>query len=214
MKCSASARVQARRFPAVRWGLYIKQRAGGRSEGASEFASAEWGLSLACLYAGAGPGGRRVLLQAVSTRILGRRTAPFPPFLIPNRVPHGFTQDMRRMSPELPHERRDLLGRGGRRLGLHRPHLAAATNKMPRGKHTRDKRRGSSPPRPRPATCPRPCRSRFRLSLQRVAFAPGMLRRGRPRPAHPFKNTSPRTPFPLAWRRRGACRRHGVACAA
>ena len=26
-----------------------------------------------------------------STRILGRRTAPFPPFLIPKRVPHGFT---------------------------------------------------------------------------------------------------------------------------
>ena len=27
----------------------------------------------------------------VSTRILGRRTAPFVPFLIPYRVPHGFT---------------------------------------------------------------------------------------------------------------------------
>ena len=27
----------------------------------------------------------------VSTRILGRRTAPFPPVLIPHRVPHGFT---------------------------------------------------------------------------------------------------------------------------
>ena len=27
----------------------------------------------------------------ISTRILGRRTVPFPPFLIPNRVPHGFT---------------------------------------------------------------------------------------------------------------------------
>ena len=27
----------------------------------------------------------------VSTRILGRRTAPLPPFRIPNRVPHGFT---------------------------------------------------------------------------------------------------------------------------
>ena len=27
----------------------------------------------------------------VSTRILGRRTAPFPPFLIHHRVPHGFT---------------------------------------------------------------------------------------------------------------------------
>ena len=26
----------------------------------------------------------------VSTRILGRRTAPFPPFLILNRSPHGF----------------------------------------------------------------------------------------------------------------------------
>ena len=29
----------------------------------------------------------------VSTRILGRRTAPCPPFLIPTRVPRGFTQD-------------------------------------------------------------------------------------------------------------------------
>ena len=26
-----------------------------------------------------------------STRILGRRTAPFPPFLIPTRAPHGIT---------------------------------------------------------------------------------------------------------------------------
>ena len=29
----------------------------------------------------------------MSTRILGRRTAPFTPFLIPSCVPHGFTQD-------------------------------------------------------------------------------------------------------------------------
>ena len=29
----------------------------------------------------------------VSTRILGRRMAPFPLFLIPHHVPHGFTQD-------------------------------------------------------------------------------------------------------------------------
>ena len=29
----------------------------------------------------------------ISTRILGRRAAPFPPFRITNRVPHGFTQD-------------------------------------------------------------------------------------------------------------------------
>ena len=29
--------------------------------------------------------------EQVSTRVLGRCTAPFPPFLIPNRVPHGFT---------------------------------------------------------------------------------------------------------------------------
>ena len=29
----------------------------------------------------------------ISTRILGRRTAPFPTFLITNRAPHGFTQD-------------------------------------------------------------------------------------------------------------------------
>ena len=27
----------------------------------------------------------------VSTRVLGRRTEPFPPFLSPNRVSHGFT---------------------------------------------------------------------------------------------------------------------------
>ena len=31
--------------------------------------------------------------RQVSTRILGRRTAPFPPYLIPNRVPHCFTQE-------------------------------------------------------------------------------------------------------------------------
>ena len=47
----------------------------------------------------AGPSvGRAVLIPTVrrarssplaSTRILGRRTAPFPPFLIPNRVPRG-----------------------------------------------------------------------------------------------------------------------------
>ena len=30
-------------------------------------------------------------VNPVSTRILGRRTAPFPPFLIPYRVPHGVT---------------------------------------------------------------------------------------------------------------------------
>ena len=35
----------------------------------------------------------RCAVRKVSTRILGRCTAPFPPFLIPNRVPHGFTQD-------------------------------------------------------------------------------------------------------------------------
>ena len=29
----------------------------------------------------------------VSTRILGRRTAPYPPFLVPYRVPYGFTRD-------------------------------------------------------------------------------------------------------------------------
>ena len=28
---------------------------------------------------------------SVSTRILGRRTAPVPPFLVPHRAPHGFT---------------------------------------------------------------------------------------------------------------------------
>ena len=32
-----------------------------------------------------------LIIFTVSTRILGRRTAPFPPFLIPYRVPHGFT---------------------------------------------------------------------------------------------------------------------------
>ena len=30
-------------------------------------------------------------LEQVSTSILGRRKAPFSPFLIHNRVPHGFT---------------------------------------------------------------------------------------------------------------------------
>ena len=30
-------------------------------------------------------------LVSISTRILGRRTAPFPGFLVPQRVPHGFT---------------------------------------------------------------------------------------------------------------------------
>ena len=34
---------------------------------------------------------RRVQEVAVSTRILGRRNGAFPPFLIPYRVPHGFT---------------------------------------------------------------------------------------------------------------------------
>ena len=29
-------------------------------------------------------------LPLLSTRILGRRTAPFPPFLISNRAPRGF----------------------------------------------------------------------------------------------------------------------------
>ena len=38
-----------------------------------------------------GPPGCGKTLLAVSTRILGRRTAPFPPFLIPCRVPRGFT---------------------------------------------------------------------------------------------------------------------------
>ena len=35
------------------------------------------------------PEARHDLHQTVSTRILGRRTAPFSPFLIPNRVSHG-----------------------------------------------------------------------------------------------------------------------------
>ena len=50
----------------------------------------------------------------VSTRILGRRTAPFPPFLIYNRVPHGFTQDPStklRVGLPCPAERRE--GRAG-----------------------------------------------------------------------------------------------------
>ena len=33
----------------------------------------------------------REALRLVSTRILGRRTAPFQPFLIPYRAPRGFT---------------------------------------------------------------------------------------------------------------------------
>ena len=32
-----------------------------------------------------------IFAPTISTRILGRRTAPYPPFLISNRVPHGFT---------------------------------------------------------------------------------------------------------------------------
>ena len=35
----------------------------------------------------------KLIFRRVSTRILGRRTAPFPPLLISYRVPHGFTQD-------------------------------------------------------------------------------------------------------------------------
>ena len=35
--------------------------------------------------------GELIKFLVVSTRILGRRTAPFPLFLIPYRVPHGFT---------------------------------------------------------------------------------------------------------------------------
>ena len=35
----------------------------------------------------------RRINQEVSTRILGRRTAPFPPFFIPSHVPRGITQD-------------------------------------------------------------------------------------------------------------------------
>ena len=34
---------------------------------------------------------RDVQPPIINTRILGRRTAPFPPSRIPNRVPHGFT---------------------------------------------------------------------------------------------------------------------------
>ena len=41
-----------------------------------------------------------------STRILGRPTAPFPPFRIPHRVPRGFTQypgtDRSQASHDLP----------------------------------------------------------------------------------------------------------------
>ena len=36
-------------------------------------------------------GGFAVPFFEVSTRILGRRTAPFPPFRFSYRVPHGFT---------------------------------------------------------------------------------------------------------------------------
>ena len=34
---------------------------------------------------------RAQTMVSMSTRILGRRTAPFPPFLIPNRAPYGVT---------------------------------------------------------------------------------------------------------------------------
>ena len=33
----------------------------------------------------------KMLVSTSSMRILGRRTAPFQPFLIPYRAPHGFT---------------------------------------------------------------------------------------------------------------------------
>ena len=34
---------------------------------------------------------KAIVQTEVSTRTLGRRTAPFQPFLIPNRVPYGVT---------------------------------------------------------------------------------------------------------------------------
>ena len=43
--------------------------------------------------AGAKVAGPSPPLLHASTRILGRRTAPFPPLLIPYSVPHGVTQD-------------------------------------------------------------------------------------------------------------------------
>ena len=45
------------------------------------------------LFGGAVAANHSALNAQVSTRILGRRTAPCPPFLIPTRVPRGFTQD-------------------------------------------------------------------------------------------------------------------------
>ena len=53
---------------------------------------AEW-TSLVAHHDGLLDIARRSLqaMSSVSTRILGRRTAPFAPFLFPYRVPHGFT---------------------------------------------------------------------------------------------------------------------------
>jgi len=55
-----------------------------------------YNFSITSTNAGAGAGFGRDALQRlrdrgrqVSTRILGRRMAPFPPFLIPSRVPRG-----------------------------------------------------------------------------------------------------------------------------
>ena len=55
---------------------------------------AEW-TSLVAHHDGLLDIARRSLqaMSSVSTRILGRRTASFTPFLIPNRVPHDVTQD-------------------------------------------------------------------------------------------------------------------------
>ena len=41
------------------------------------------------------------LAQIIGTRILGRRTAPFPPFPIPHRVPHGFLPKILVLTPTI-----------------------------------------------------------------------------------------------------------------
>ena len=80
-----------------------------------------------------------------STRILGRRTAPFPAFLIPYRVPHGFTQ-----YPSTDQEAMTDHTRGVAQVQLHHVHLRcaegglhAAVNTMRRA-HAPDWMRGRS----------------------------------------------------------------------
>ena len=80
--------------------------------------AAQWGAASSLFP----PPVAREAAPLASTRISGRRTAPFPPSLIPNRVPRGSTQDPstdhRRLAGALV--RQDGGGRVGERVGHHR----------------------------------------------------------------------------------------------